>query len=244
MSHPIKSHSPGLITDWKRFRPSQKVGHTITSRTLECWNATPGERCLYLANLANGPIEKLLEAWEIAPMPQFRLSQPSHPKKTPNQLPNIPTPAIVCSLRTILPKTVPNEADDGKYHDGRQPAHDNPREPGPPQPPPNLPVERDAEKKFRFHHELNPSASALQKNVAANRTMKEHTIAWTCEDNINPEAVEAKALEDVGRGRETGTGEIVRNMKAGDVITVWAKARYGGWVNYVDEVKIDVYWAV
>lgn len=149
---------------------------------------------------------------------------------------------MVCSLLTIRPETVP-DVDDGKYRDSPRPNRNNIKAP-PPEPITEPPEEPEAERKFRFQHELNPDASALQKNVTANRTTKEHTIVWTCDDRINPEAVEAKALEDVGRGRETGMGEIVRNMKAGDVITVWAKARYGGWVNYVDEVKIDVYWAI
>jgi len=33
-------------------------------------------------------------------------------------------------------------------------------------------------------------------------------------------------------------------MKVGDVVPVWGKARFPGWANVVEMVKIDIYWAV
>jgi len=51
-------------------------------------------------------------------------------------------------------------------------------------------------------------------------------------------------LEEQGRGRGTGNGEFVRDLRLGDVVTVWGMARFGAWVNNVEAVKIDVYWAV
>ena len=51
-------------------------------------------------------------------------------------------------------------------------------------------------------------------------------------------------LEECGRGKSTGDGEFVRNLKLGDIVTVWAKARFPGWTNHVERVKVDVYWAV
>ena len=51
-------------------------------------------------------------------------------------------------------------------------------------------------------------------------------------------------LDKVGRGSETGDGSFVRDLRVGDVVTVWAKARYPGWVNTVRRVQVDVYWAV
>jgi hypothetical protein len=33
-------------------------------------------------------------------------------------------------------------------------------------------------------------------------------------------------------------------MAVGDVITLWGRARFPGWINHIQEVKIDVYWAV
>ncbi|KAM7201943.1 hypothetical protein V8F20_004651 [Naviculisporaceae sp. PSN 640] len=58
------------------------------------------------------------------------------------------------------------------------------------------------------------------------------------------ESPAVKALAEIGRGKATGDGEFVRNLKLGDIVTVWAKARFAGWVNYVDRVKVDVYWAI
>jgi len=172
----------------------------------------------------------LLEAWELAPFPQFRLhtgTNESQPRSTTTH-PNAPKPPLVCSLRTILPITISRQGGSETQHN------------------PSLTAahEESNEAEYHFFHALNPSGAALQKNVTAGRTAKEHTITWSCDDNINPESVQAKELEKVGRGRETGTGEIVRGMKVGDVVTVWAKARYGQWVNHIEEVKIDVYWSV
>ncbi len=33
------------------------------------------------------------------------------------------------------------------------------------------------------------------------------------------------------------------NIKPGDTLSVYPRARYGGWINYVQSVKIDVYTA-
>ncbi|CAI4211400.1 unnamed protein product [Parascedosporium putredinis] len=55
---------------------------------------------------------------------------------------------------------------------------------------------------------------------------------------------EAEDLTLFGRGAGTGDGNFVRNLEVGDVITVWAKSRFPGWVNNVYSVKVSVYWAV
>jgi hypothetical protein len=101
------------------------------------------------------------------------------------------------------------------------------------------------ETKVDFRHELDPGLDCLQRNRTGTRDTKEHVITWSCTDNImDPDSVDGKRLDEEGRGRATGNGEYVRSLKVGDVVTVWGKARYGGWVNNVEEVKIDVYWAV
>lgn len=171
---------------------------------------------------------------------------------TPKDL-NPPKTPLVCSLRTILPTTVDSNRVAGTQHDYTFPPQ--PDQPGgpptnstsPPEDPPTDPEpanDGDGEPRYVFEHPLNPTGTVLQKNMTATRPAKEHIITWSCDDNIRPDSKEAQELEKVGRGRETGSGEIVRNLKVGDVVTVWAKARYGGWVNHVEEVKIDVYWAV
>ena len=95
-----------------------------------------------------------------------------------------------------------------------------------------------------FHHDLLPSTMALQKNVTATRETREHKITWSFDDNVITDSVDAVELDKQGRGRETGNGEFVRNLKVGDVVTVWAKARFAQWLNVVEEVKMDVFWSV
>ncbi|CAG8955753.1 hypothetical protein HYFRA_00011619 [Hymenoscyphus fraxineus] len=93
-------------------------------------------------------------------------------------------------------------------------------------------------------HELSPQSMCLQKNRTATRDITKHVITWSPHDNIDPESSEAAELEGQGRGKASMNGEFMRNLKIGDSITVWGKARFGGWSNFVKEVKVDVYWAV
>jgi hypothetical protein len=85
---------------------------------------------------------------------------------------------------------------------------------------------------------------ALQKNLTSVKSTKEHIVTWSFDDHIDPGSLEANELQTQGRGSGTGSGELVRSLEVGDVITVWAKARFPGWVNVVEEISIDVYWAV
>lgn len=73
--------------------------------------------------------------------------------------------------------------------------------------------------------------------------MQEHKVVWSYQDRDNDDPSRER-LTALGRGAETGNGEFVRNLKLGDVVTVWAKARFGGWSNTVESVKVDVYWAL
>jgi hypothetical protein len=101
------------------------------------------------------------------------------------------------------------------------------------------------EVKAEFVHRLDSSLDCLQCNKTAINTATEYVITWSCtDDTMDPDSIDAKKLYEEGRGRLTANGQYVRNLKIGDVVTVWGKARYGGWVNYVEEVKIEVYWAV
>ncbi|TGO75131.1 hypothetical protein BELL_0232g00030 [Botrytis elliptica] len=95
-----------------------------------------------------------------------------------------------------------------------------------------------------FVHALNPDNKILQKNKTATRVFEDHKITWRFNDDIHPESLEADELEAQGRGRETANGEFVRNLKIGDVVTLWAKARFPGWANTVEDVSMDVYYAV
>ncbi|CAK7215216.1 hypothetical protein SBRCBS47491_002407 [Sporothrix bragantina] len=122
------------------------------------------------------------------------------------------------------------------------------------QPPSDQPPRR-----WQFDFPLNPGVDRLQSNKVATRDFTEHTIVWSWTDEKPPlEEVPANEapvpegedpptrcpLDKMGRGSETGDGSFVRNLRVGDVVTVWAKARFPGWVNTVRSAKVDVYWAV
>lgn len=81
--------------------------------------------------------------------------------------------------------------------------------------------------------------------MTATKDPQDHEITWSYLDNIRSDSSEAKEIDELqGRGRETLDGSFVRDLKLGDVVTLWAKARFPGWKNNVEKVKIDVYWAV
>jgi hypothetical protein len=97
---------------------------------------------------------------------------------------------------------------------------------------------------FTFDRPILPTGTRLQSNRTGTREVKEHVITWAHDDSIDPLSSEGDKLEREGRGRYTGSGDFVRNLQIGDIITIWARARFPGWVNHVEEVKVDVYWAV
>jgi hypothetical protein len=96
---------------------------------------------------------------------------------------------------------------------------------------------------FKFHTPFLPPPTRIQSNATAARR-KEHIVTWCWDDCIDPDSPEADELEKQGRGRASATGEFVRSLQVGDIITVWARARFPLWMNYVEEMRIDVYWAV
>lgn len=97
---------------------------------------------------------------------------------------------------------------------------------------------------YKYDHPSEPTGNRLQSNRTANREVKEHVIIWASDDCIEPLSSAGDRLEAEGRGRLTGDGKFVRGLKVGDIITVWARARFPGWQNLVEEVKIDVFWVV
>ncbi|RPB23898.1 hypothetical protein L211DRAFT_838358 [Terfezia boudieri ATCC MYA-4762] len=97
---------------------------------------------------------------------------------------------------------------------------------------------------LRLHHPFLPPATCLQINVMGRAQKKVHVITWSFDDNVNPDSSDGDELEQQGQGRESMTGNFVRSLKLGDVVTVWARARFPGWRNNVEQVKMDIYWAV
>ena len=90
-----------------------------------------------------------------------------------------------------------------------------------------------------------PNRNMLQCNVVADGDTKEHVVEWRWTDNVDPDSPTAQEMRmATGRGEGTADGKFVRELKLGDVITVWAKSRFPGWVNNVESVKVDVFWAM
>ncbi|KAK1758671.1 hypothetical protein QBC47DRAFT_375442 [Echria macrotheca] len=86
----------------------------------------------------------------------------------------------------------------------------------------------------------------IQCNQTASMHTKEHRVEWRYTDGVDgvEDTEGAEALAAQGRGTGTGDGKFVREMRVGDVVTVWAKARFPGWTNHVESVRVDVYWAL
>lgn len=103
----------------------------------------------------------------------------------------------------------------------------------------------DDEASFRYHHQLHQTPDhKIQCNRMAVQGLQRHKVEWRHNDNIHPDSADAAELEQAGRGRATGDGEFVRNLRIGDVITVWGRARFGGWQNHIKKVEVKVYWAL
>jgi hypothetical protein len=98
-----------------------------------------------------------------------------------------------------------------------------------------------------FDHPLLPREDLkIQCNEVATNEIQEHRVVWSYNDDIDPDRdTEAAArLKESGRGTATGTGKFVRDLKLGDVVTVWSKARFARWQNLVSSVKVTVYYVV
>ncbi|KAJ3523934.1 hypothetical protein NM208_g12259 [Fusarium decemcellulare] len=141
------------------------------------------------------------------------------------------SPLPVCGLRPLYPSIVPDE--ENEEEDRSKYTHLN--------------EESESKEKgqFKYTHPLSHQDKWVIKcNKTAHREWQDHVVTWSYLDNIDPESADAQRLEDEeGRGKGTGDGWFVRDLKLGDVITVWAKARFPAWVNHIEKVKVDVYWA-
>lgn len=106
--------------------------------------------------------------------------------------------------------------------------------------------ETNEENKYRYVHTLKGLPEwEIQRNKTAMPEWQDHVVTWSYLDNIKADSDAGKELEEEhGQGRGTRDGSFVRDLKMGDAITIWGNARFPGWVNHVETVKIEVYWAV
>ena len=112
---------------------------------------------------------------------------------------------------------------------------------------PEVEWEGEVQKSYIFKQQLHPSDELKVKcNLTAEKEVLEHRVVWSHTDDIDPKRdVEAAVkLEREGRGKATGNGKFVRDLKLGDVVTLWSKARFPSWANFVESAKIDVYYAI
>ncbi|KAK3694233.1 hypothetical protein B0T22DRAFT_65038 [Podospora appendiculata] len=111
-------------------------------------------------------------------------------------------------------------------------------------------VRNPATNRDSFNYQLHARDTLkIQCNRTADGHLREHRVVWSYTDNTKFDAdsepsPEVVALDDAGRGKATADGTFVRSLKLGDVVTLWAFARFPGWLNLIDRVKVDIYWAV
>lgn len=74
--------------------------------------------------------------------------------------------------------------------------------------------------------------------------MKIYVVEWFWIDDIYLELDGVLEFKFKGWGCVIGDGWFVWDFKLGDVVMVWGKVKFLVWVNYIEKVKIDVYWVV
>ncbi|KAJ4416131.1 hypothetical protein N0V85_002399 [Neurospora sp. IMI 360204] len=116
--------------------------------------------------------------------------------------------------------------------------------------------EHHVEGTHTFDFPLLPERETMiQCNEVANGQYHQYEVEWKWTDDMSSadffdsgygceEGLIENPLPKMGRGQATGDGKFVRDLKLGDVVTVWAKARFGGWANYIKRIQVDVYWVV
>lgn len=165
------------------------------------------------------PLNSVPNVIATTPSSQYDISRLPHFPFTSSTNTNSTTdsPSTICTVHTLLPPITT-----------RQIAHS------------------PSQTESFFTHALLPSPIHIQRNLTANRETQSHTITWRHDDHLSPvpDSWEANELEKQGRGVKSMDGEFVRGLAVGDTVTVWGKARFPMWVNTVEEVRIDVFWAV
>ena len=155
-----------------------------------------------------------------------------------------PSPLPVCGLRPLQPEIerVPPRQEP---RPPREEEEFDENEEGDFEPWTGPEPQKHAEASYKYNHLLQASPKwTIQKNKTATREWQQYKVTWSHLDQIKADSDEGRELEEKGRGRESGDGSFVRDLKMGDVITLWGKARFGAWINHIETAQIDVYWAV
>ncbi|KAJ4854908.1 uncharacterized protein T069G_10466 [Trichoderma breve] len=112
------------------------------------------------------------------------------------------------------------------------------------EPKPENSVSHNGDPGYRYGHSPWKGPREILRNKVASSEWTNYEVTWTCWDVVAPGSKEAQKAMEEGKGPMDGDGQFVRSLKLGDVITVWGRAMHRGWVNVVDTVEMDVYWAL
>ncbi|KAI5837488.1 hypothetical protein DFP73DRAFT_568245 [Morchella snyderi] len=76
--------------------------------------------------------------------------------------------------------------------------------------------------------------SHIQCNVRSSSEARQHTVVWSWDDRPGSQLA----------GGSGYGGDFVRSMKAGDRVSVVARAMFPGWANHVQKMEMDIYYVV
>ncbi|KAL7933026.1 hypothetical protein V8C35DRAFT_306078 [Trichoderma chlorosporum] len=112
------------------------------------------------------------------------------------------------------------------------------------EPKPENRVSRNGVPGYRYGHSPWKGPREILRNKTASEEWEDYEVTWTCWDVVAPDSQEAQQAMEEGKGQMDGDGQFVRSLRLGDVVTVWGRAMHRGWVNTVDTVQMDIYWAL
>ncbi|KAJ7182847.1 hypothetical protein C8R43DRAFT_968254 [Mycena crocata] len=87
----------------------------------------------------------------------------------------------------------------------------------------------------------------VQRNLCATKTPRNHTVTWRPHIGPADEELEAEIAPEEKDPRTNGSGDgdgFIDLLASEDRIAVIARARYPGWVNKIQSVQVQVYYAV
>lgn len=116
----------------------------------------------------------------------------------------------------------------------------------PPFKPPSASQTSERWQRDALDHPFLPNEKTLQRNLLATGSFADHEIVLRWDDDVDPESEYAQEVleKGMGRGKELLDGRLMRGLRVGDVVNIWARARFAGWCNVVEKVSVSVYWAV
>ncbi|PPQ67204.1 hypothetical protein CVT24_011275 [Panaeolus cyanescens] len=79
----------------------------------------------------------------------------------------------------------------------------------------------------------------IRRNLRANNKFRKRVVVWSWDDEL--EANEERKLNGQGIGQGAG---FVEALGKDDRIAVMARARYPGWMNFVESVTIEVFYSI